>query len=513
MKVLEPTANASVNLALDTIEKQKQALVFVNTRQSAEKTAEEVAVKLETTPELEELSQQILKVVSSPTKQCIRLAKCVRKGTAFHHSGLAAKQRQLIEDNFRTGQIKIISCTPTLAAGVDLPAFRAIIRDLRRFTSNGLNWIPVLEYLQMAGRAGRPNYDTEGQAIVVTSSEAEEDEVIERYINGEPEKIYSKLAVEPVLRTYVLSLIATRFVKTNEQLIKFFSKTFWAHQFGDMRELENKIDYVLELLESWEFIKTERDEFVSANEANSGRLFATAMGRRVAELYLDPLTAFELLTAIRKGKQKGTTTFAWLQLVTATNEMKPLLRVKVKEYDEFQDELIRVEAELITEEPSVYDDAYDDFMNSVKTALFFQGWIDEFGEDALMEKYGIRPGEIRAKLERADWLLFACEEMIKLLQFKELLVEVTKTRKRVKHGAKEELLTLLRLKGIGRVRARKMYNNKIRDVSTIKATDITTLAQVLGSSKVAADVKEQVGEKVAAIKKGTRKGQTSIEKY
>jgi len=123
----------SINLALDTIDMNKQALIFVNTKAGAEKTAEEISKKIKDT-NLAILSGKVLNALSRPTKQCERLSRCIKRGVAFHHAGLTQKQKSLIEDNFRLGKIKIIACTPSLAMGVDLPAFRAIIRDVKRFT-------------------------------------------------------------------------------------------------------------------------------------------------------------------------------------------------------------------------------------------------------------------------------------------------------------------------------------------------------------------------------------------
>ena len=80
-----------INLALDTIKINKQALVFANTKKSAEKTAEEISKKIKNV-ELKELSEKVLNALSKPTKQCERLAKCVEKGIAFHHAGLTHKQ-------------------------------------------------------------------------------------------------------------------------------------------------------------------------------------------------------------------------------------------------------------------------------------------------------------------------------------------------------------------------------------------------------------------------------------
>ncbi|MFH1182586.1 MAG: helicase-related protein, partial [Candidatus Woesearchaeota archaeon] len=344
LEIAEESSIESVNLSLDTIKLGKQALVFVNTRPSAEKTAEEISKKIrESSAQLEELSQKILKALSRPTKQCERLAFCIRKGIAFHHSGLVAKQRELVEDNFRSGMIKIICCTPSLAMGVDLPAYRAIIRDLRRYDAHGLDWIPVLEYLQFAGRAGRPKFDTEGQAISIAGSEAEKKEIHERYILGEPEEIQSKLAVEPALRTYVLSLVATGFVRTKKELLQFFEKTFWAFQFGDMQRLAAIIEKILGMLDEWEFIKSSepKSDFVSANEIDAdARLLATAMGKRVSELYIDPLTAFEVITGLRRATHYGISPFTMLHLLCSALEMRPLLRAKVKEQDEIEGKTI-----------------------------------------------------------------------------------------------------------------------------------------------------------------------------
>ncbi len=491
MRIEQRIADPTINLALDTIANGKQALLFVGTRPSAEKTAEDIAKKIKAVdPALEKLSLDALEALSRPTKQCERLAFCLKRGIAFHHSGLVYEQKSLVEDAFREGKVRIICCTPTLAAGVDLPAYRAIIRDLKRFGDRGMNWIPVLEYLQMAGRAGRPRYDTEGQAIAIASSESEQEMILERYVRGEPEEIYSKLAVEPVLRTYVLSMIASNVANTPERLRDFFMRTFWGHQFKDEHRLFAIIRRMVGLLQEWGFVTGSDDDFRSADEADTERLAATPLGRRVSELYLDPLTAFELICGLKKAKP-ATPLFSFAQLVSYTLEMRPLLRVRAKEMETMEDAL--ASKQIIIEEPSQYEDEYEDFLNATKTALFFEEWADEKDEEFLLEKYNVRPGEIRAKLETVNWLLYASYELGRMMKMQPLLKEISKTRIRLRYGVKEELLTLLRLKGIGRVRARKLYNNKIKNLGDIRKAELVTLKSILGE-KVAVDVKKQVTE-------------------
>ena len=329
-----------LKLALQTLELKKQAIIFTPSRISAEKTAEDIS-KL-TSFSLPELEKEILKAAGTPTRQCRKLSHIIKKGIAFHHAGLLQKQKELIEDEFRTGKIKIICATPTLAAGLSLPVFRVVIKSLKRYSGQwGMDWIPVLEYLQMVREGRRPEYETFGEAICIAKDQAEKEEIYERYICGKPEAIYSKLAVEPVLRTYLLSLISSGIIRDKHSMKEFFKETFWAYQFKDLHKLESIMQKMLRLLEGWGFITiagTAKDDFVSANELKTGmndeKLRATLIGKRISELYLDPLTAQHLLeglanfdrdspaTAGEETSKTNKNTFSLLQMISHTLEMR-----------------------------------------------------------------------------------------------------------------------------------------------------------------------------------------------
>ena len=496
MQIPEVTPDATINICLDTLKKGKQALVFVNTKRGAEKAAEDISKKAKlANAALAQLSEDSLHALSRPTVQCERLARCLKEGVAFHHAGLHAKQKELIETNFRNGTIKIIACTPTLAMGLDLPAYRCVIRDLKRYSQRGMGFIPVLEYLQMAGRAGRPKYDNVGEAICIASNEHEKEDIQVRYIHGEPEDIYSKLAVEPVLRTYILSLIASNFVRTRKELMTFFSKTFWAHQFQDLQKLERIIDKMLELLEEWEFIlPSGKEDFVSASELTKDiQHRATVIGKRVAELYLDPLTAHELLVAIRKANAaKTTNVVAFLHTICTTLEMRPLLNVGTKDYDAVQRTLVEWDKQLLVNEPTAFDPEYDDYLNATKTAMMLHAWMEETDEQTLLENFNVRPGELHVKTDNADWLLYGMMELANLLNFNDVIKSINKTRVRLRYGAKEELIPLLKLEGIGRMRARTMFKASIKDLGDARKATIEKLTELLGKA-VALSVKKQTG--------------------
>ena len=509
----------TTNLALDTIKRGKQALIFVNSKRSAEASAERVAKAVgKQDIRLEELAQQILSAVTKPTKQCKRLAYCVKRAQAFHHAGLTSKQRSLLEDAFREGTIKTISATPTLAAGVDTPAFRTIIRDTKRFTGAGMSDIPVLEYHQMAGRSGRPDYgDDYGEAILIAKTEAQAQQLTKKYVHGKPEAIYSKVAAEPVLRTYCLSLAASEYVTTIDELQAFFAETFFAHQYGDATAIKTKITQTVEQLRDWGFLKqptnTSSDEFTNANElpTKQASLQATPLGKRVSELYIDPLSAHELIDGMYKASTSKPAFFAWIHLLCSSAEARPLLRIKAADYEELQ-EYLEQAPDLLVAEPSIYDPAYEQYLEAIKTAQMLEAWCNEVDEEDLLETYNVRPGELRRRVEIADWLCYSASELARILQFHHHIAPLQKTRRRLRYGAKEELLALLRFRNIGRVRARTLHRNKIRSAGDIKAVSYQELAALIGE-KTAAKLKQQVGQEVTPTtpSKHQRKGQLSLE--
>ncbi|MFA6889036.1 MAG: helicase-related protein [Candidatus Woesearchaeota archaeon] len=518
--IKDVTDNTVVNIVLDTINQNKQIIVFVGSKSSAEKTAELIAQQLKKDKiavhhDCKPVSETILHALSKSTKQCEREARCVEQGIAFHHAGLLQKQKTAIENGFRNGVITCICCTPTLAMGVDLPAYRTIIRDLKRFSKNwGQTSISVLEYHQMAGRAGRPGKDTRGEAITIAKTESEKDAIYEDFITADVEEIYSKLAVEPVLRTYLLSLIATEHVRTKEQIMNFFSKTFWAHQYKDMKRLETIINKMLALLDEFEFITSTKSEFTTALEYATESFKATRIGKRVAELYLDPLTAHKLIEGMKTAAQKSYSTFSLLQLFCSQLELRPLLTIKKVEYEKIEQQLIEHTDELLVDSPVEYNEEYDEFLKSIKTALFFQEWINESTEEELLKQFDVRPGELHAKKDRGDWLIYSAAELAKLLQLRDVEKDVQKLRIRVEQGVKEELFALLKFEGIGRVRARKLYDNKIKDIGDVKKIDLPALTHILGPA-LAVSLKKQVGIDVEKIpvKENKRKGQISLMDY
>ncbi len=476
----------------NTVNLRKQSLYFLSTRRNTESLARRLGnfnkklLKKNEKEQLEKLSEEILNVLEKPTRQCKKLARYIKNGIAFHHAGILNRQKSLIEDNFRKGLIRSICATPTLAMGVSLPAFRVIIRDIQRYYSgHGMKYIPIIEYKQFAGRAGRPEYDEFGESILVAKSETDAHRLTETYIFGEPEDVYSKLSLEPILRMHTLALIASGFIDSREGLMEFFEKTFYAYQYGEMTDIELILDKILELLFKFKFLQQKKDKIVP-----------TRIGKRVSELYLDPITAHHFIKSLRKANE-STSLFSFIHTMANTLEMRPLLRIRKKDYDEINDKI--VSSVFLEKIPEEWDLEYDTFMKSVKTSMLFELWINEETEDKILSKFRVAPGDLYYKLKNADWLLYSLNELTLLLGKKKVLGKIRKLRVRMKYGVREELLPLVRLKKIGRVRARRLYDHNLKSVSDLRKIPLSSLSKIIGP-KIANSIKKQLGEDHKEIK-------------
>src|SRR5690606_22277288 len=140
-----------------------------------------------------------------------------------------------------------------------------------------------------------------------------------RFIYGEVEPIYSKLAVEPVLRTYVLALLAMGVVNNKNSLIAFFENTFWAQQYQDMEKLTFIIERVVSLLQSYGLL--------------TDALAVTALGHRVSQFYIDPLTANHIISGLQNVEPAQP--FSYIHLLCNTLDMRPLPTIKKAEQQRY----------------------------------------------------------------------------------------------------------------------------------------------------------------------------------
>jgi len=477
-----------LNIALNSILDGGQALIFVESRRRAESLGRESANALtgllprKTQMELEELAAEI-GVHGEKTSLGDDLAYSVSKGAAFHHAGLSSEHRRIIENAFKKGTIKILTATPTLAAGVNLPARTAVIANYKRFVAGyGMYPISVIEYKQMSGRAGRPQYDPYGEAILIAANSEEQDKLMEDYILADSERLYSRLAQESALRGHTLAAIASDYAHTEDGLLEFLGGTFYGFNYPST-SIKMIISGVLHYLVKEEML-----------EEKNNYLYATEFGRRVSELYIDPLSAVVIRDGLRRGAT-DITEFTWLHLICHTPDMNPILRPRrqdMEAVETYAEERIEEFAIPVETEGDYID--REQFLGEVKTAIVLDGWINEKSENDILEQYGVQPGDRYSAVHNSEWLVYAASELSDIVGAQDHKRKLIELHERIKHGVTKKLLPLVRLKGIGRVRARILYNNGYISLVELKRAPLQKLVSIpLIGPRIAKSIKEQVG--------------------
>jgi helicase len=473
----------------DTVEEGGSALVFVNSRRNAEAAARRLSEVTEThlTPDerddLADVADAVADVSDAETSD--DLAAAVRGGAAFHHAGLAPEHRELVEDAFRDRLLTAICATPTLAAGVNTPSRRVIVRDWRRYDGEfgGMKPLDTLEVHQMFGRAGRPGLDPYGEAVLLADDHETREELFERYVDADPEPVASKLAAEPAMRTHLLATVASGFAGTRQGLLDFLDRTLYAAQTADTARLESVTDTVLDYLAANDFV-----------ERDGETVTATGLGHTVSRLYLDPMSAAEIVDGLRAAGDDPTPLGCY-HLVCRTPDMYPLY-LKSGDRETYTERCYEREAELLGRVPSEFEDVrFEEWLSALKTAALLEDWASEVAEDRITERYGVGPGDVRGKVETAEWLLGAAERLAADLDL-DCVVAVREAKKRVEYGVREELLDLAGVRGVGRKRARRLYEAGVESRADLREADkATVLGALRGRRRTAERVLENAGRR------------------
>ena len=482
-------------LVRSTVQGGGQALVFVNSRKASEQLAETLVPTVRGLLSPEERTRaraaasELAAISDEETEGIRRLSGLLPYGVAFHNASLTNPERRVVERAFRDRALKALVATPTLAAGINLPARRVIVRDTSRYDDRlGLQApIPAMEIHQMLGRAGRPRYDPVGEALLIARSPDDEERLLDDYLSAPPEPIVSRLAAEPALRMHLLALVASGAVASEAALEGFFAATFYGRTLP-LSDLEAKVRLVREFLAEHGLLE------------GGGALRATRFGHLTSELYLDPLSAIVLKGVLEKAPL-GVGPFPLLAAIAATPDLPPLFLRRGEEADLLARYADEAEELLVKPEEPPMELDLDGYLATLKTATVLEAWVNEVPLVELTARYGIGAGDVRSKVEDADWLLFGTSRLASLFQ-RRLARPVDDLSLRVRYGVKEELLDLVRLRGIGRVRARLLYRAGYPDRESLRQAPVDRVERALHSPKLAEMVLSQVRRRVETPREG-----------
>lgn len=452
-----------VKIVEKAIEDNSQALSFVSTRRFTESLATYVAKKIDkkTTKEQKQKFKQVAdkllevpkKKGSLPTTTCLKLAEAAEKGVVFHHAGLFNEQKEIIEDEFRKGNILMITATPSLMYGVNLPSKYVVIRDHTRWTSNGPASIPVFDYEQMSGRAGRPQYDDVGYSYLVAKTMDEAFDLEARYVNGEIELTNSKLIDnKDAIYKQIIAQIASSLSKNLDDLNDFFEKTLYGFQ---MKNNPSMSMFAQDSL-NWELESAL--EFLLQNgiiRATPEGLKTTDFGNLIAKSNYAVETAVKIKEYVSTMEKLNP---AEMIYALAETPDLPLISFKGrKSKDPVRDKLSECGLFAV------------DIGNPEATAVSLIEWIDERNEYEIENAYNVYSASTRRSAYEASRLVKFAKNTLEVLGNYSNLKDMDYLSARLYYGVKEDIIPLVvGVKRLGRKRARllmKTFGDNLSEAS------------------------------------------------
>ncbi len=574
----KPNYDDIANLTVDMVEEGGQVLIFTNSRRNTIKLAEDLYQKVELHSTIEEkkkftqISELFKKECNDNTEISRKLCKFLKGGTAFHHAGLSFPQLKFIIEYYSKKKIKLICCTPTLAAGVNTPARRVIIKSLNRYSAQKGNiFIPIMEYKQMAGRAGRPGYDPYGEVVIVGKNPTKLTQQALTYINGKPENIFSKMDNNNQLQSHILSLIVSKSANSINKIFDFLLNSLYYTQLkkGTIKSSnnnqikENKISSSINIeqkiknfqkrkspilnshgkrtdplnlplisenlfttaSEYWEKSKKLNLNEKSKNEnsqyqnnqdnlkANINQkvqsiidyflennliqnlhqendkihdhiIFASVLGKICSQTYISPQDAIQinqdlnLSQKLVKNKVIKLNSISWLNLIARLESIQKYY-LRKEEYPRIINFVEKNSKCLIIDHLCTFDSPnFPDFAKNIKMTMILRDWISEIPEKEIAESYYIGIGDIFRIVNNAKWLVRSLYKIAQIYPSSDQLLNIKSLSQRISYGIKSSLIPLVELKGIGRIKARKLYQAGYTTIEKINSAKIEDLALV-----------------------------------
>ena len=434
----------------------KQGIVFVSSRRSAEALARnlaELTEKFLSEEDRKEIESAISKIPDDPVSK--KVVPFIKRGVSFHHSGLPPTTRKIVEDLFRKRRIKLLAATPGLSAGVNLPAAFVVVRDIFRYDGNRSKMLTAFEVQQMIGRAGRPQFEKTGIAIIVTDIQDNVPRVAKKYYLSGVEGITSPLLrnvekSEDVLNTKIAHLVL--------QHAKITGTASDAKEF-----LKNTLAYI----QSPEKIETIAQEVIDSlkqqgfltEEGPSEKALATL------EAYVSPAT----ITHFEETLHENMTISEFIYAVMTSPECRESCNLRITPEVDI-DEMFEF-AEAMGLDPFAETD-------TIVRLMLTNDWLNGVDEEELYEKYGVMPGDLWAFLASLEWIAWAA---LKYADAKMLDLGIDYSMlDRIEYGIPEEALELISLPMIGRKRAKKLIEAGIKTIEDFLAADSAELAKILG---------------------------------
>ncbi|KAI4893187.1 hypothetical protein NFI96_018502, partial [Prochilodus magdalenae] len=447
---------------------------------------------------------------------CPVLQRTVPYGLAYHHSGLTSDERKLVEEAYSSGVLCLLACTSTLAAGINLPARRVILRS----PYVGVDFLKRSQYKQMVGRAGRAGIDSVGESILILQ-EKDKDKV-RQLVSAPMEKCYSNLLHDGSkgLLSLILSLIGLNITQTVEQVIDFMSGTLLSVQEAQtcqQKSLKELTAESIEILKQKGLI-----EAVSAT-ANEPGVRVTRLGRATYKGSVDLSYCDVLYRDLSKGLE-GLLLNSFLHLVylvtpyDMVSQCKPDWMLYYTQFAKLSPAEQKMAATIGVPESFVARKAAGQsvrkcmdalVVNRLYLALVLYSLLRETNLWSVSDRFQLTRGFVQMLLSSASafcsCVLHFTEELEEFWAYKALLTELTR---RLTYCVQAELIPLMEVAGVMEHRAKQLFSAGYKTLAHLANADPNVLVKMVENL-----FKKQANQIVASAKLADTMGQSGLRNF
>lgn len=453
------------------------------------------------------------------------LERVLRFGCAFHHAGMTMEERGTVEQGFRDGTLRILCCTTTLSAGVNLPARRVMITSPFDYANNLL---PVGNYRQMIGRAGRKGIDILGESFLFCSDK--DIRLARRLLSAEILPIKSNLVTvkksnnnnktntscstsstnsdqnitkksqwQPIINDQllraVLEVIANEMVKNINDISGYLGCTFFRNcplnLFGSQQQqqqsqteeneeiINESIRLVLDRLKQFEFI------YIESPDNGDSRIVCTDLGRAVISSGVSPTDGQFIYEELKRFRTK-LSLLTDLHLVYQTtpvyivNQLPDIdwrhylnLYERWDKNTKFISQMIGISEHFLCIQVSMSGLMKQTTSNEslihrrfyASLALF--DLIEEIPMWKVQQKYNLDKGTLQSLQQQASTFAGMLSTFCQRLNWKTLAKLFDEFQPRLSFGVQLDLIDLVRLPCVNSMIARQLFNKGYEDISSL----------------------------------------------
>ncbi|XP_035751444.1 helicase POLQ-like isoform X3 [Egretta garzetta] len=462
-------------------------LIFCPTKKNCENVASMVCkyLKKEFRAHREKEKQDLIKNLMNigNGSVCPVLKQTIPFGIAYHHSGLTNDERKSIEEAYSTGVLCLLACTATLAAGVNLPARRVILRA--PYVAN--DFLKKNQYKQMIGRAGRAGIDSAGESILIVQEK--DKHLVQDLVNSPLENCYSNLLLELTkgMQSLLLSLVGLKIATTYEEVDNFVHSTL----LGVQQQLLSKEKSLSEIIKDGLENLIEKGLLkgrISEKDHNSKcTLTITPLGKATYKGSIDLAYCNLLYRELKKGLE-GLILESNLHLLylatpyDMTSNCSPDWMIYLRQ---------NVDSAVV---------------NRLYLTFVLYTLLKETNIWSVSEKFNMSRGYVQNLLNSAasfaSCVLHFCEELEEFWVYKALLTELTK---QLTYCVKTELIPLMEVAGVLEARAKQLYNAGYKTLAHLANANPETLVKTIEhlsrrqAKQIVSSAKMLLSEKAEAL--------------